>query len=33
MVGTTPDYQEGTAGFVMRSPQLGDGMFMFVVST
>lgn len=33
MVGTTPDYKEGTAGFVMRSPQLGERMFTFVVSS
>jgi hypothetical protein len=33
MVGTTPDYQEGTTGFIMRSPQLGDSMSVFAVSS
>jgi hypothetical protein len=33
MVGTAPDYEEGTPGFMMRSTQLGDSMSVFVVSS
>ncbi len=33
MVGTTADYEQGAAGFMMRSAHLGDDMSVFVVSS